>query len=269
MNNYSINTVGQTQNEPPASPTAPQVHLLHDALDSFAPARKSHPFVHIPGALLFALSLFIACLGLSLALVASPPVALTVVTRTHPQANELQQKALTTIGLHTLRYVTALPFESASYPQPDPLNLDALSRPTYTSQELSHLRDVRMTIGWTLLATFSLTVIDVALISFCRKSHFVKTGLLAGGIVCLAIPAVVAAALTFFFDPTFELFHRLLYPQGNWMFPAESLLISVFPASYWSTMGLLWMGALALGGIICVVFSRFCGKNRLWHVTKR
>jgi integral membrane protein (TIGR01906 family) len=250
-------------NQPPL-PTP----YLDNPLDTFAPPRRKRSLLSVLAAILLALSLVVAGGGLSLGLVVNPTVANTVVMLTHADYSPSQRRALVAVSQATLRYVTALPFENVSPPEPSPAELTLLNRAAYTPDELSHLRDVRATISWALLAGFSLALLAVLFVTLFRSSRILRAALLAGGLLCLVLPLVIGGGLWLFFDETFELFHRIVYPQGNWQFSQESLLISTFPGQYWLWMGLLWMGLLAFFGLICVVISRFCGQSKLQGVTK-
>jgi uncharacterized membrane protein len=77
----------------------------------------------------------------------------------------------------------------------------------------------------------------------------------------LAVLGVVAAVA---FGLAFEVFHRLLFPGGNWAFPADSNLIRLYPIAFWqlsvAALGLLAGGAGAL--------TWWIGRRRaasLWH----
>jgi uncharacterized membrane protein len=71
-------------------------------------------------------------------------------------------------------------------------------------------------------------------------------------VVIAAIVGVVA------FDPLFELFHRVFFPQGDWAFdPGSQRLVQLYPFRFWQVM------AAALG-----VLSVLLGVAR-WAVGRR
>ena len=59
------------------------------------------------------------------------------------------------------------------------------------------------------------------------------------------------------FDAAFELFHRIFFPGGNWDFPADSLLIRLYPYVFWQ----LSAGALGVLGIL--------GGTAVWWLARR
>jgi uncharacterized membrane protein len=79
----------------------------------------------------------------------------------------------------------------------------------------------------------------------------------------LAALFVVAAAAALAFEPLFLLFHAVLFPQGNFLFPAGSNLLALYPDPYWYgvtlRVGLTFVGAaaaIALGATATLRRSR-------------
>ena len=66
-----------------------------------------------------------------------------------------------------------------------------------------------------------------------------------GLIVAVVVAGVV---VTFAFDAVFELFHRLFFPSGSYLFdPRTDHLVQLFPFDFWSET------TLVLGGVIVVL----------------
>jgi uncharacterized membrane protein len=133
----------------------------------------------------------------------------------------------------------------------------------YTPNERSHLHDVRELLVW-------LRIIFVALIAILAgeaANHFRRCWKKKqcpckplfvelfkwGGISTLAIVALIALLAFTNFTTFWHLFHYPLFPQGNWVFPSESMLITLFPESFFlgfATHVLLASGAFAVLSII-------------------
>ncbi|MDR1775364.1 MAG: DUF1461 domain-containing protein [Actinomycetes bacterium] len=216
---------------------------------------------------LIAICLLVACVGASLAIVCADPIALRVVASVHPEWDDQQQSVARAISRTTLRYVAALPFGgTAQAPRVNRDTLDVFSDADesgqggtavapYTTDELAHLRDVRVTFGAVFGLALGAAVVAVILVALWVRRATGRRALFVGGIVTMAVPALIALALGVAFDWFFELFHRVLYPQGNWQFAGDSLLITLFPADYWSTMGMIWMGVLFVLGALLFVWG--------------
>lgn len=50
--------------------------------------------------------------------------------------------------------------------------------------------------------------------------------------------------------------HTLLFAQGNWIFDADSLLITLFPEAFWAAMAGLWI----LSSIVLALITGIVGK---------
>jgi len=215
----------------------------------------------------FCLLLVVTCLGASLALVSFQPVNMQLLAFAHSDSSPKELQAYQNVATQTLRYVTILPFETAFTLQPSAADLATLQLDSFSPDELSHLTDVRILLGGSLLLTYVVGAAAMLVLGLTYKTRFARRSLLAAGISCFALPLVGLAVLLRAFDPAFDLFHQLLFPQGNWEFYTTTLVISTFPEHYWQAAGILWMVFFLLGGLILVFLSRFCGKMPAQSVT--
>jgi len=250
-------------------PADPSTHLLGDALDSFAPTRKPHTLLSVLGVTLLTLMMVATCLGVSLSILLFSPVTDKLIDITHAGVAEDSLWVYRDAKRRTLRFTTALPFvEEVPETIFDGLAVRVLNTQPYSAEELSHLRDVRTIIGWALMATYVLVLVNCVIVSVAKQTQIVRRALLTAGIICVLFPLIIAAALMLDFGWTFMWFHQLLFPQGNWTFPSDSLLITVSPEYFWRLCGMLWMGLLLLLGGITIGISRFCGKKHGWSEVK-
>jgi len=133
----------------------------------------------------------------------------------------------------------------------------------YTANETSHLADVRHLFNWTksIFVFLGLVLIVSGIVSWRRrevrtkKERRVKGGetgtafrqvLLWGGVGGLGF--VLALSLLSLLDFTWFWsgpFHELLFPQGNWMFPADSVLITLFPETFFRGFAMQVLAATA------------------------
>ena len=79
--------------------------------------------------------------------------------------------------------------------------------------------------------------------SLSRALHW-SAGLLALIFVALAVLAIID------FDGFFTVFHKVFFPQGNWMFSSTSLLITMYPEQFWMGMGIIWVVSSLLAGLL-------------------
>lgn len=107
----------------------------------------------------------------------------------------------------------------------------------FTSDEISHLYDVRILIQKFLITLyacivlfliFAFLIIQKSVLSYLKNISNIFIG--SSCIVILLILLLYFFSSNFIF--IFERFHHLFFPQGNWAFPEGSLLITLLPLNF-------------------------------------
>lgn len=117
------------------------------------------------------------------------------------------------------------------------VTINGIEQDFYTADELSHMSDVRnFFVVFLFVIVISALIFALALASFLKsrkKKQFQKTL----GIQLIVVPAVflillAAIAILIFSDweNVFELFHHIFFPQGNWQFSSDSLMLKMLPS---------------------------------------
>lgn len=75
--------------------------------------------------------------------------------------------------------------------------------------------------------------------------------------VLLVLLAAAGAWAAVDFDGFFSAFHGVFFPQGNWTFGYDSLLICMYPIRFWMGMGAVW----AATTILCCIASLALGRK--------
>ena len=124
----------------------------------------------------------------------------------------------------------------------------------FTPAEISHLEDVKTVMRYTdYLFYVLLACITVILTLYKKNKDFVLKLLDYGGKTTLIVILLVFLLAFFFFNEVFTLFHQLFFPQGNWLFSPDSLLIQTFPLAFFIIISrdifLLTLG----GGILFIL----------------
>lgn len=126
----------------------------------------------------------------------------------------------------------------------------------YTSTELSHLQDVQRVMNLADLFFYGSGVIVLGFILyFRRRFEQLQTLLKCGGITTVSFLLLFLFFLWFKFDFLFTQFHQLFFPQGNWTFPLESLLIQIFPLSFFTKVSMVIGILTLLFGSLFIVLS--------------
>ena len=140
----------------------------------------------------------------------------------------------------------------------------------YTADEISHMRDVRGVFdGVKIFIPAGMLVMALRLQRARARSaqtmlRLVRDGVAAAGIALAGVGILAALA----FDQAFLLFHRVFFPQGNFLFdPATSNLVRLYPDWYWQgitlRIGLSFIAACAVVAILASVGLRRGRSTRL------
>ncbi|MCI8468758.1 MAG: DUF1461 domain-containing protein [Eggerthellaceae bacterium] len=121
---------------------------------------------------------------------------------------------------------------------------------------LSHLADCNRLIAGALpLAGVASAAGVVALAALVIRGRRRAAGaaLVAAPVLVLAALAALGAWGALDFDELFAAFHAVLFPQGNWTFSWDSLLICMYPIAFWMGMAGTWLIATAVLSILCLI----------------
>ena len=105
----------------------------------------------------------------------------------------------------------------------------------FSPEERSHLEDVHTAISWVKaigVSALVLLIIFILRLSMLKDFNLnLRRVLMYGSIATIAVLAIIFF-LSLNFGVFFEGFHRILFPQGNYTFTAQHLLIKLFPTSF-------------------------------------
>ena len=115
-------------------------------------------------------------------------------------------------------------------------------REEFTELETKHMQDVKFLFN--LIRSITIVFL-VAIIIYTahlyRENRKKETFLLIkdvrnATIITLIIIATLTALVLINFSTTFDVFHYVFFPQGNWTFPYTSLLITLFPETFFMNL---------------------------------
>lgn len=109
----------------------------------------------------------------------------------------------------------------------------------FSEKEKTHLEDVRKVIHSLILVLMALTLVFILLLN---RTADKRTVFFYGGIITIVMP------LLFFlpFDLLFTQMHNILFAKGSWVFPADALLVRLYPLEFFYAFAK------------CIVLRGFC-----------
>jgi integral membrane protein (TIGR01906 family) len=127
--------------------------------------------------------------------------------------------------------------------------------PVLDEAERSHMRDVRAVIqGFGILALLAVAwLVGTAVRAsspVARSRAWLAARRGTSGLVAVLVVVGVLAIVAF--EAVFELFHRIVFPGGNWEFdPRTERLVQLFPEQFWSETSLIY-GVVAIASALAV-----------------
>lgn len=159
--------------------------------------------------------------------------------------NEYEQQAV----LETLRYLNNKEAELFFYEENEKAHLADVRR-------IINLLKILFAISFLILASqVTMHVRNCWKEKKCPCKPLFREVCKWGGISTLIIVLLLALFSLFNFSRFWELFHRVLFPQGNWQFPLDSTLITLFPESFFAAFTTHVILAIASFALLSLILS--------------
>lgn len=129
---------------------------------------------------------------------------------------------------------------------------------TIDADELAHLDDVYDISSRLFTPLLGVAVLAAFLLMIGFRMFGIRLfarSLMWSGYVALGIIVVLGLWAVLGFDSLFAGMHGLLFANGTWTFPADSLLITMLPAPFWAGMAFAWAASSALVAAISLAGS--------------
>ncbi len=144
----------------------------------------------------------------------------------------------------------------------------------FEPEEVEHLEDVRVIFNYIFILYISSWIFFIVLsLLVIGKSTWRNMQIFSYFLIGGSASVISVLLLLFFFSQNFIYlfgnFHLIFFPQGNWMFPETSLLISLFPLGFFYEFfikmvfeSLIIAAALLVIGLIILIISKYLNKKR-------
>lgn len=130
---------------------------------------------------------------------------------------------------------------------------DASAEYCYSPDVIRHLDDchsIAMAAYPALAIVALLAAACLAYTGIRGTERGLGTMLMAAGIAVLALFLLMGLWALVDFNGLFATFHMFFFSQGNWTFPADSLLICALPTAFWMGMGSIWLAVTIAASIL-------------------
>lgn len=109
--------------------------------------------------------------------------------------------------------------------------------PVYTPREVEHMADVKEVFqsvfrGWQV--AFLLILMLGFILWRMGERTALASAIQSGGLLTSGLLLSIALLALFAWQTWFNLFHRLFFVQGSWLFEYSDTLIRLFPLEFWS-----------------------------------
>ena len=119
----------------------------------------------------------------------------------------------------------------------------------FSEKEQVHLEDVKVVIHRLITLLMILTVLFIILLNYAEDKREI---FFYGGIITVVLP------LLFFlpFDTLFTQMHNVFFAKGSWVFPADALLVNLYPVDFFYSFakGIVLRGFCL--GLVITLLSR-------------
>ena len=104
----------------------------------------------------------------------------------------------------------------------------------FTSNEQSHLVDVKHLINKGIIVTVILLALCISLLIKLNKVQ--RIAVVSAPFFSIYVLSGLTIVLIRKFESSFIVFHNIFFPQGNYTFPYDSLLIQTYPEIFFLSM---------------------------------
>jgi len=130
----------------------------------------------------------------------------------------------------------------------------------FTENERAHMLDVKtvfnniFSVFYPALFIFILSFIMIIYLDKTNALHNIsKVFFYAGGISIILLIILFFASINF--SGLFSGFHKLFFPQGNYLFPSDSLLLKLFPEAFFKSFAMTILIYSAIKAVILLAIG--------------
>ena len=143
---------------------------------------------------------------------------------------------------------------------------DSFNTELFNQREISHLKDVKLIFQKIAILYYSSTIIAFILLIilfYLDKKHFLKNlskMFLWSGLFTVVFTLILLISILLGFDGVFSIFHKIFFPQGNYLFANTENIIKLYPTGlFYDIAKAIFIHILVYGNILigmAILFHR-------------
>tara|TARA_Y100000310_G_scaffold345531_1_gene466120 strand:- start:40561 stop:41109 length:549 start_codon:yes stop_codon:yes gene_type:complete len=129
----------------------------------------------------------------------------------------------------------------------------------YLDSEISHMRDVKQIMNKVDIIFYILLAFITLTLTYYKKNvKLLKKLTSLGSAATFIFVGIILLLSTLAFNSSFNYFHKIFFPQGNWQFPADSLLLQTWPIEFFSNISInIFALTLIIAAITIYISKRY------------
>ena len=110
----------------------------------------------------------------------------------------------------------------------------------FDAREVSHLGDVRDFFSSIFFCIYVVLVVWLFVLFSLQDKQLVKKSLRFGSVLSLGVLLLFFVVSLFSFSGLWNVLHAPFFSDGSWVFSSDSLLITLYPESFFFSLALRW-----------------------------
>lgn len=133
----------------------------------------------------------------------------------------------------------------------------------FNQSEKSHLEDVKQIFSftkWVFLVSTIFLIFSSLIFIYKKKYYIFFKSISNWSVLSLIFSILILLFLLYNFNYSFDIFHMIFFPQWNWSFPSNSLLINIFNQKFFFKISQSIFISSLLIPIFIIIISLFQKK---------
>ena len=136
-------------------------------------------------------------------------------------------------------------------------------RPAFRQKEIKHMEDVKNLLSILFPLGYILLAVDILILFYLLLSNkrLFGTGLMGGGILCIAFLIFAGILSLADYDLAFEKFHDLFFDPYSWRFSYSDTLLRIYPRMFWFNGTIFVISLSVILSVVSIIIGYLIRKR--------